>query len=766
MTDQEYVLCMWKKRLWPAKILRKTGAAGKTSVAKAKETSFQVEILGLKEQICVNCADAVPLKEERIENIASNLDQRNNSSEAVEELKYRCSLKLALDILTEKGSPRQVPHSEGGPNIRLSQGNNAGSLLSTPLRRCRSLFHSKEKLQPETSKRKREDKNNPSLKTDTNNQNQKGSFISEESTKAHESGTNPSKCAPGDLCNTSNSDSQNCKIPESKSLPRQKKPKPRLLTKSKPGNKVSLKPKEEKSKQGRRPRGAGSPVSCRNDFPKDQAQPLAEEGSPLSVPCKSDTVVPVRTANTRSQPRRTFLDSSRTSASDDLEKSISSESESLAKQLNERRKPGSLKSVNGEQEIRATVSSGRKRKCRNYPESSSGPSNHGMLPDSFSSQHKEEENKNTSHVVMNKVKQFQLPDFEEDEGLELSDLSSKIVSSESLSRLSALVDEEEEDEELPSILSHQEPQSIEEGILVWCKLRRYPYWPAVVKYVKRKHRKACVLLIEGNTNDKKKGFSVSLKNLKHFDCEEKQDLIERAKEDYRQEIEWCIRLISDYRIRVGCHSFTGSFLEYFAADISYPVRKEGYQGLVQMTFPNVAEEDVEESSSETSPQKPSKKLLPDRTRAARDKANKKIVEFIVKTKGAEEHLLAILKSRKQSRWLKEFLNSSQYLTCVETYLEDEEQLDLVVNYLKEVYREIDAKNLHQINGDGIKFISDVLLPEAIIYAISAVDDIDYKKAEEKYIKGPSVSKREREIFDEEILERKKWKTKLASADSV
>lgn len=34
-----------------------------------------------------------------------------------------------------------------------------------------------------------------------------------------------------------------------------------------------------------------------------------------------------------------------------------------------------------------------------------------------------------------------------------------------------------------------------------------------------------------------------------------------------------------------------------------------------------------------------------------------------------------------------------------------------------------------------------LLLQAIIYAIAAVDDIDYKKAEEKYIKGPSVSKR-------------------------
>ncbi|NXH65982.1 MUM1 protein, partial [Hydrobates tethys] len=727
MTDQEYVLCTWKKRLWPAKVLCKTGVAGETSVTNAKEASFEVEILGLKEQICVNCADVVPLKEECIENIASNLDQRNNSSEAVEELKYRRSLKIALDILNQSVSPGQVPPSEEGPNTQLSQENNAGSLPSTPLRRCRSLFHSKEKLEPETSKKKREQKNNPSLKTDTKNQNQKASLPVEESTKAHESGTNPSKCSAGDLYNTSNAESQNCKIPESKSLPRQKKIKPSLLTKPKPGNEVSLKPKKEKGKQGRkRPRGAGSPVSCRNDLPTEQAQPLAEEGSPLSVPCESDTVVPARRANARGQPKRTLLDSSCEGASDDLEKRISSESESLAKQLDGRKKPVSLKRINGGQEIGATVSSYRKRKCRSCPESSSGPSDR----------------------------------------LESSDLSSKIVSSENLSRLSALVDEEEEDEELPSILSHQEPQSIEEGILVWCKLRRYPYWPAVVKNVKRKLKKAYVLLIEGNTNDKKKGFSVSLKNLKHFDCEEKQDLIERAKEDYRQEIEWCIRLISDYRIRVGCHSFSGSFLEYFAADISYPVRKAGYQGLVQMTFPNTAEEDVEVSSLETSPQKPSKKLLPDRTRAARDKANKKIVEFIVKTKGAEEHLLAILKSRKQSRWLKGFLNSSQCVTCVETYLEDEEQLDLVVNYLKEVYRETDTKNLHQINGDGIKFISDVLLPEAIIYAISAVDDIDYKKAEEKYMKGPSVSKREREIFDEEILERKKWKTKLASAASV
>ncbi|XP_053906385.1 PWWP domain-containing DNA repair factor 3A [Cuculus canorus] len=756
--DQEYVLCTWKKRLWPAKVLCKTGIPRKTSVNNAKETSFTVEILGLKERIHVSCADAVPLKEECIETIASKLDQRNNSSEAVEELKYRCSLKIALDILHQNGSAGPVPPSEEGANTPLAQENNTGSLSLTPLRRGRSLFNPKEKVEPETSKRKREQKTSPNLAIEAKKQKLKGSFVLEESTKAHGSGTNTSKCSTRGSHEVLNSDRQNYRTPESKSPPGQKNIKPKLETKSKSGSKNSLKAKEGKSKQGRKSlRGSEPPVSCKNDFPEDQAQSCAEEWSPLSIPCKPDTV---RATNTRRQPRRTLQDSSGQSALGGLEKCSRSETESLAKHLDGRKKSASLKQINGEHETGAAASSYRKTKCRNCPKSSSGPS------DSFLLQHKEEENKNNSSVAVNKVKQFQLPDFEEDEGLEPSDLSSKIVSPESLSRLSPLVDEEEEDEELPSILSHQEPQSIEEGILVWCKLRRYPYWPAVVKTVRRKQRKACVLFIEGNTNNKKKGFSVPLKNLKHFDCEEKQDFIERAKEDYRQEIEWCIRLISDYHIRVGCHSFTGSFLEYFAADISYPVRKEAYHGSAQMTFPNTAEEGVEESSSETSPQKPCKKLLPDRTRAARDKANKKIVEFIVKTKGAEEHLLAILKSRKQSRWLKEFLNSSQYVTCVETYLEDEEQLDLVVNYLKEVYSEIDTKNLHQIHGDGIKFISDVLLPEAIIYAISAVDDIDYKKAEEKYIRGPSVSKREREIFDEEILRRKKWKEDQSSQDSV
>ena len=130
-------------------------------------------------------------------------------------------------------------------------------------------------------------------------------------------------------------------------------------------------------------------------------------------------------------------------------------------------------------------------------------------------------------------------------------------------------------------------------------------------------------------------------------------------------------------------------------------------------FPQLSKEDPEEpvAGSPQGRRQPCKKVLPDRSRAARDRANQKLVEYIVKARGAEGHLRAILKNRKPSRWLNTFLSSGQYMTCVETYLEDEEQLDLVVKYLQGVYQETGSRTLARVNGDRIRFILDVLLPE-------------------------------------------------------
>ncbi|XP_027402403.1 PWWP domain-containing DNA repair factor 3A isoform X3 [Bos indicus] len=322
------------------------------------------------------------------------------------------------------------------------------------------------------------------------------------------------------------------------------------------------------------------------------------------------------------------------------------------------------------------------------------------------------------------------------------------------SAVNSLLEEDEDDEEPPRILLYHEPRSFEVGMLVWHKYQKYPFWPAVVKSVRRRDKKASVLFIEGNMNPRGRGISVLLRRLKHFDCKEKQALLDEAKEDFAQAIGWCVSLITDYRVRLGCGSFAGSFLEYYAADISSPVRKSIQQDVQGTRFPQLSGGDPEEPVA-GSPQgrRPAyRKVLPDRSRAARDRANQKLVEYIVKARGAESHLRAILRNRKPSRWLKTFLSSGQYMTCVETYLEDEEQLDLVVKYLQGVYKQAGCQLLARGHGDGIRFILDVLLPEAIICAISAVDAVDYKTAEEKYIRGPALSSREKEIFDNQLLE--------------
>lgn len=145
----------------------------------------------------------------------------------------------------------------------------------------------------------------------------------------------------------------------------------------------------------------------------------------------------------------------------------------------------------------------------------------------------------------------------------------------------------------------------------------------------------------------------------------------------------------------------------------YPVRKSIQQDVLGTRFPQLSAGGLREPVAGV-PQgrrRPRRKVLPDRSRAARDRANQKLVEYIVKARGAERHLQAILKNRKPSRWLKMFLNSGQYVTCVETYLEDEEQLDLVVQYLQRVYQEAGSRAPVGVSSDRIRFILDVLLPE-------------------------------------------------------
>ncbi|KAM7406304.1 hypothetical protein PAMP_000690 [Pampus punctatissimus] len=364
------------------------------------------------------------------------------------------------------------------------------------------------------------------------------------------------------------------------------------------------------------------------------------------------------------------------------------------------------------------------------------------------------------------------PDAEEqDEPLLSSDLSIELSHHEEQPlSLSFQEDEEsEEEEELPSFLMQvdKKPPSITEGVFVWYKFRSYPFWPALVKSVNRKLKKASIMFIDYPMIHQKKGFTVALKTLKPFDCEEANELVSKAKENYDAAIEWSLELITDYRIRIACGSFSGSFIEYFAHDISYPVRRkypEAASERLTISSDTMMDEPCDDHKDSFSEQqeevnRTSKRLLPDRTHAAHNRANEKLVHFIVKQRMVEGRLLAVIRGQQHSRWLHSF-QSANRRRVVNIYLEDDQQLDQVYWYLNELYTTaVTAPCLAEVKSmERVPFVLDVLLPEAIIYAIAGVDNVSVKKAEEKYLKGRCISNRERQEFDLMIEQQMKKKS--------
>ncbi|XP_075399724.1 PWWP domain-containing DNA repair factor 3A [Tenrec ecaudatus] len=651
--DAKYVLCRWKKRLWPAKVLTRTETS--TRNKKKREFVLDVQILSLDEKVKVRSTGVKSLKKSQIEDIASLLGSQDGAPAApLEELAYRRSLRVALDILNEgAGSYHESP--SGGEKTALCPSSSPeGPANWLRGSHSASLYHRDMLGRPPYGGKGR----------------------------AQQSWSSSPACDKDLECTVGSGV-------------------PRVGASSRDGSRS----KTQQEPGMIRPSAAQKSSLDQNVLPF-HAGAEREEGSEMGADSPPTLVMTLsQGASTRVMTHESDL------LSPGVPLPVLRDSLLTSELPQKRLRWDGIQKPPGEAEAGSEGCVALHGAARLTPT---------LLPEPG----KAEEGRRSP------------------EG------------SVELSPLNSVLDEDEDEEEPPKILLYHEPRTFEVGMLVWLKYQKYPFWPAVVKSLRRRDKKASVLFIEGNMNPKGRGIAVSLRRLKHFDCEEKQSLLHKAKQDFEQAVSWCVALITDYRVRLGCGSFTGSFLEYYAADISRPVRKSIQQDILGAAFPQLSRGDPKEpeAGSPLGQSTPSRKVLPDRTRAARDRANQKLVEFIVKAKGAESHLRAILRSRKPSRWLQASLCSSQYVTCVETYLEDEEQLDLVVKYLQRVCQETGSTALTRAHGDCVRLILDVLLPEAIICAISAVEEVDYKTAEQKYIKGPCLSYREKEIFDNQLRE--------------
>ncbi|XP_060039413.1 PWWP domain-containing DNA repair factor 3A-like [Erinaceus europaeus] len=305
------------------------------------------------------------------------------------------------------------------------------------------------------------------------------------------------------------------------------------------------------------------------------------------------------------------------------------------------------------------------------------------------------------------------------------------------------------------------------GSVVWFKGQDLPYWPAVVQRVSQEGRRARVLLLEGAMRPERRGIPVALRRLKALHCREESRLRAQAARRFPQGLGWCLALVAQHREAQASGAFAGPLLAYWATDASLPLRRILDQAQPPMAFPRVdyATLECSSSSEEEQPQgqrqgqgqgrrrrpRPARKLLPDRTRAARDRANQKLVDFIVKERGADPHLLAVVQGRRPSRWLEAFKRGGRRVACVETYLEDEDQTDTLVAHLRALAHGLDLRHITRVRNDPVSFVVEVLLPEAIICGLAALEGLDYEAAQAKYLQGPPVHYREKELFDREIL---------------
>ncbi|KAK2503240.1 hypothetical protein MC885_016322 [Smutsia gigantea] len=686
--DAEYVLCNWKGRLWPGKVLSRSDTLA--SNERKKTFSLEVQILSLDEKINVESTETKILNKFHVEATASSLAAQSEvSAPSIEETAYGRSLKAALDILNEKANLSQASSSDDEDETTTLYQSIAQKLSDSPpskryqrhdgdLLKCLEEYENPTSLlvSSEIDESLYDDKSRVRATIDA--------VTNEMETKSWQN---------SGWCQTFTSFSDDDDEKESKK---------KIVVSTVMSLHSTIKEEDACVKEEKFSQTSPSDIFIVPKALKEEAQDICPET--LIVPAECST------------------------SSENIEDPGEGPSNACS--------DTSQIQPTVESEMGATASP---RHCSWDCQVSLSASNRAL----------------DYSPLVNNERNLQRLDFEElGEELQVSEESTHLNPIDA-----SILDDSKEDEELPCFVSNYEPHSFETGMIVWFKYQKYPFWPAVIKSITKKERKASMLFVEANMNAEKRGKRVPFRRLKKFDCKEKQALIETAREDYQEGIDWCMSLICDYRARLGCGSFAGSLLEYFAADISYSVRKTINQDTFRNLFPQLPNEKAVKPMAMTSQTKKMsfQKILPDRMKAARDRANKNLVDFIVNARGTENHLKAILNGTKESSWLNSYLKAKEFRCCIETYLEDDGQLDEVVKYLQVIYKNIDKKMQTLIRDNKVEFILEVLLPEAIICSISAVDGLDYKAAEAKYLKGPSLGYRERELFDSKIIFKKRRK---------
>ncbi|XP_016115495.1 LOW QUALITY PROTEIN: PWWP domain-containing protein MUM1-like [Sinocyclocheilus grahami] len=105
-----------------------------------------------------------------------------------------------------------------------------------------------------------------------------------------------------------------------------------------------------------------------------------------------------------------------------------------------------------------------------------------------------------------------------------------------------------------------------------------------------------------------------------------------------------------------------------------------------------------------------------------------------------------------TQWKKVKVVSTKPRFQVPVYIENEQSLTILYNYMKGVLNKTQTQLTY---NDEVEFICGCLLPEAIIQGLCELQGLSWREAEEMFLKGPTYHSSEVEEFDRRIAQEMK-----------
>ncbi|XP_050401605.2 uncharacterized protein LOC126818312 [Patella vulgata] len=312
------------------------------------------------------------------------------------------------------------------------------------------------------------------------------------------------------------------------------------------------------------------------------------------------------------------------------------------------------------------------------------------------------------------------------------------------------------DDDLPEFL----PQT--NGILyspkvddfVWVKLRRYPFWPSKILDVKKvKNKVRLFVMFYGHDRNQKFPLMYQKGNVLPFSTTRTDDFIKSGKNQNDKKLQQVFDVAFD--------EIKSELTQRALMSTPTPTEKKSFDfsDSFDSSLPSFTEDTQVDSfktgnkSSQTKYRRlsldakvtPKMKETYSKQLEKLKERNETLIKFI-QTDKVKERLRGIYEGKIPSVRHSEYHTSSSQKEIHYEYLEDDNQISVVLDTLTEWYKVVTGQSYF-----SLRYISDVWYPEAIVFSLMKLRKYPQKKAWEAYYKPRKTSRIGQIIEHQEML---------------